>query len=143
MMFFSALISALVLSVTQTLALAAPGDAEDLVREDRIKVFLYAAPAFWQEVAVDAYRDACTNLDNNLIDGSVQSILVGGHDIVSVLQRKDSWYCTFYDNYGCIGDGDPAATLVVADGVNNLQSVNKTNIHAFRCRLEDDRYFDK
>jgi hypothetical protein len=46
--------------------LAADDLAEDLVREDRIKVFLYAAPAFWQEVGVDAYKDICTNLGNNL-----------------------------------------------------------------------------
>lgn len=42
------------------------GASDDIVRSDRIKVFLYAAPAFWQEVAVDAYKDMCTDLDNNL-----------------------------------------------------------------------------
>lgn len=45
------------------------GAAGNLVSEDRIKVFLFAAPAFWQEVAVDAYKNACVNLDNNLFVG--------------------------------------------------------------------------
>jgi hypothetical protein len=39
---------------------------EDAVREDRIKVFLFAAPAFFSEVAVDGWKDACVSLDNNL-----------------------------------------------------------------------------
>lgn len=36
------------------------------VSEDRIKVFLFASTAFWSEVAVDAYKNACIDLDNNL-----------------------------------------------------------------------------
>ena len=42
------------------------GAADDIVRSDRIKVFLYAAPAFFQEVTIDAYKDSCTDLDNSL-----------------------------------------------------------------------------
>lgn len=87
---------------------------EDLVREDRIVVFLFAAPAFWKEVTINAYKNACIHLDNNLfvssleavtrgsnsissIDGNAQSILIGGHTPRMVLKRKDDWYCTFYE----------------------------------------------
>jgi hypothetical protein len=54
------------------------GAAGNLVSDDRIKVFLFAAPAFWQEVAIDAYKDACVNLDNNLF----------------VYQLISLWHCT-------------------------------------------------
>lgn len=30
------------------------------------------------------------------IDGSVQSVLVGGHDVASVIKRDDSWSCRFF-----------------------------------------------
>lgn len=50
-------------------------EAEDLVREDRIKVFLYAAPAYWREVAVDGYKDTCTALTNNLFVYSVDTLI--------------------------------------------------------------------
>ena len=40
--------------------------AGSFVSPDRIKVFLFAAPAFWQEVAIDAYKNVCIDLDNNL-----------------------------------------------------------------------------
>jgi hypothetical protein len=59
--FFSTLV--LLLLVCRAAAVVAD---DDLVREDRIKVFLYAKPAFWSEVAIDAYKDVCTHLDNNL-----------------------------------------------------------------------------
>lgn len=31
------------------------------------------------------------------IDGRVQSILVGGHDVSAVLSRDDYWYCQFFE----------------------------------------------
>ena len=31
------------------------------------------------------------------IDGRVQSILVGGHDVTAVLKRDDYWYCQFFE----------------------------------------------
>ena len=40
--------------------------ADDAVREDRIKTFLFAMPAFFSEVAVDAPNNTCVSLDNNL-----------------------------------------------------------------------------
>jgi hypothetical protein len=55
--------------------------AEDLVREDRIKVFLYAAPAYWREVAVDAYRDTCTTLTNNLFVFTLVAPMRGIDDV--------------------------------------------------------------
>jgi hypothetical protein len=135
MMLISTLFCTLSLFVTCSLG-TTPGANEELVRSDRIKVFLYAAPAFWQEVAVDALKDTCTDLDNNLIDGMVQSILIGGRDVLGVLARTDNWYCTFYDNYDC--EGDTADTLTVGDGVNNLASSNWTGIHALKCSIENE-----
>jgi hypothetical protein len=44
--------------------------ADDLVTKGRIKVQLFAAPAFVSEVSVDAYDDQCLSLDNNLYDTS-------------------------------------------------------------------------
>ena len=40
--------------------------ANDLVSDNRIKVFLFASPGFWSTSAIDAYKDACAHLDNNL-----------------------------------------------------------------------------
>jgi hypothetical protein len=40
--------------------------ADDLVTKQRIKVQLFAAPAFVSEVSVDAYHMQCLSLDNNL-----------------------------------------------------------------------------
>ncbi|KAF1998761.1 hypothetical protein P154DRAFT_243824 [Amniculicola lignicola CBS 123094] len=106
--------------------------SEDTVREDRIKVFLFAEPAFFSEVAVDGWKDACVSLDNNLIDGSAQSILIGGHSVPAVYNRTDNWYCNFWDNYSCVGPD--TAKLTFADGVNNLASVGwHTKIHAVQC----------
>lgn len=65
MMFLSTLFATLSLLITHSFG-ATTGATDELVRDDRIKVFLYAAPAFWQEVAVDAFKDTCTDLDNNL-----------------------------------------------------------------------------
>jgi hypothetical protein len=50
------------------LLLALPGLAlaDDLVTKGRIKVQLFAAPAFVSEVSVDAYHMQCLSLDNNL-----------------------------------------------------------------------------
>lgn len=45
---------------------AAPAFADDLVTSNRIKVQLFAAPAFVSEVSVDAYHNQCLSLDNNL-----------------------------------------------------------------------------
>ncbi|CBX90648.1 hypothetical protein LEMA_P056820.1 [Plenodomus lingam JN3] len=124
---------------TTTLLLAlgaglATGD--DTVTSGRIKVQLFAAPGYLSEVSVDAYNNVCLSLDNNLIDGLVQSILVGGHDVATVLQRNDSWNCRFYDNYDCEGDMD--TYLTVPDGVNNLGSYGwATRIHGLRCRNFD------
>jgi hypothetical protein len=93
--------------------------AGDTITQNRIKVQLFAAPSFLSEVSVDAYNNQCLSLDNNLfvppiparcgsewgggglmeyrIDGRVQSILVGGHDVATVLQRDDYWNCKFYE----------------------------------------------
>ncbi|KAH7131842.1 hypothetical protein B0J11DRAFT_428007 [Dendryphion nanum] len=125
-----------ILSTAGLLALYAQGAAGGLVSNDRIKVFLFAAPAFWQEVAVDAYKNVCIDLDNNLIDGRVQSILIGGHSVPEVMSRDDSWYCTFYDNYDCIGDVN--GTMIFSAGVNNLRSVGwQKKIHALMCQIEN------
>jgi hypothetical protein len=56
-----ALSSAALLLMSATLAAA-----DDLVTKGRIKVQLFAAPAFVSEVSVDAYNDQCLSLDNNL-----------------------------------------------------------------------------
>ncbi|KAF2257880.1 hypothetical protein CC78DRAFT_587866 [Lojkania enalia] len=115
--------------------------ADDPVREDRIKVFLFASPAYFADSAVDVYKDACTSLAGTLIDGKVSSFLVGGRDIPTVLNRTDDWYCIFYDNYNCSGDEDDDETLVFADGVNNLESVGwEGNIHSVECHIENDGY---
>jgi hypothetical protein len=53
-------------TVLAGLSLSVYGASDDLVGNDRIKVFLFAKPAFWSEVAVDAYNNVCIDLDNNL-----------------------------------------------------------------------------
>lgn len=107
--------------------------ADDTVTAGRIKVQLFAEPSFVSEVSVDAYNNQCLSLDNNLIDSRVQSILVGGHDVATVLRRDDYWTCRFYDNYSCTGNIDEY--LTVPDGVNNLGSIGwGTRIHGLRCR---------
>ena len=40
--------------------------ANDAVNENRIKVFLFAEPAFYSEVQVDAANNTCVTLQNNL-----------------------------------------------------------------------------
>ena len=40
--------------------------ASDMIASNRIKVQLFAAPAFFSEVSVDAYNNQCLSLDNNL-----------------------------------------------------------------------------
>jgi hypothetical protein len=35
--------------------------------------------------------------DFRRIDGRVQSVLVGGHDVGAVLNRVDYWYCQFFE----------------------------------------------
>lgn len=77
--------------------LAGSAAADEMVTSGRIKVQLFAAPGYLSEVSVDAYNNICLSLDNNLIDGLVQSILVGGHDVATVLQRDDFWNCRFYE----------------------------------------------
>ncbi|KAH7382367.1 hypothetical protein DE146DRAFT_668606 [Phaeosphaeria sp. MPI-PUGE-AT-0046c] len=105
--------------------------ADDLVTKTRIKVQLFAGPAFVSEVSVDAYHKQCLSLDNNLIDGRVQSFLIGGHDVATVLQRDDYWNCKFFDNYECRENNE---VLTVPDGVNNLASIDwGTRIHGLRC----------
>jgi hypothetical protein len=155
--------------------------AGDIITSLRIKVQLFAAPAFFSEVSVDAYNNLCLSLDNNLylaplrfalvmpacphvqywrarrIDGRVQSILVGGHDVAAVLARDDYWYCQFfecvaprpvtpapvtihwhsYSNYDCTADNKDKF-LTFADGVNNLASIDwGTRIHSLRCYNQD------
>lgn len=85
---------------TLLLACAGIAAADDTVTRGRIKVQLFAAPSYLSEVSVDAYNNICLSLDNNLIDGLVQSILVGGHDVATVLARDDYWNCRFYE-YDC------------------------------------------
>ena len=109
--------------------------ADDLVTRTRIKVQLFAAPAFVSEVSVDAYSQQCLSLDNNLIDGRIQSILIGGHDVSTVLKRDDAWMCRFFDNYDCSTNDDKKDCLVIPDGVNNLDSIGwGTRIHSLMCR---------
>ncbi|RMZ73429.1 hypothetical protein GMOD_00007937 [Pyrenophora seminiperda CCB06] len=123
---------------TLLLAWASLGAADDTITAGKIKVQLYAAPSFLSEVSVDAYNNQCLSLDNNLIDGRVQSILVGGHDVATVLARDDYWNCRFYDNYDCEGDKDMDQYLMIADGANNLGSIGwGTRIHGLKCRNMD------
>lgn len=48
------------------LACANVATASDMIVDNRIKVQLFAAPAFFSEVSVDAYNGMCLSLDNNL-----------------------------------------------------------------------------
>jgi hypothetical protein len=48
------------------LACANVAIASDMIAPNRIKVQLFAAPAFFSEVSVDAYDGQCLSLDNNL-----------------------------------------------------------------------------
>ena len=48
------------------LACATVASASDMIAANRIKVQLFAAPAFFSEVSVDAYDGQCLSLDNNL-----------------------------------------------------------------------------
>lgn len=114
------------------LALTGLAIANDFVANDRIKVFLYGGVAFCAEVSVDMANDTCHGLDNNLIDGMVFSALIGGNDVGTVLKRDDSWYCIFYDNYGCTGDDDNR--MFIPGGDNNLQTSGWHNrVHGLRC----------
>jgi hypothetical protein len=54
---------AILLSV---LACANVAVADDMIANNRVKVQLFAAPAFFSEVSVDAYNNQCLSLDNNL-----------------------------------------------------------------------------
>ncbi|KAF2877273.1 hypothetical protein BDV95DRAFT_481777 [Massariosphaeria phaeospora] len=109
--------------------------ADDPVTEGRIKVFLFASPAFFAEVAVDAQRDKCVSLYNNLIDSKVQSVLVGGHDVAAVSRRRDYWYCVFYNNYEC--RGEEADMLMFPDGINNIAGDQwEARIHSLRCSVD-------
>ncbi|KAF2656153.1 hypothetical protein K491DRAFT_597531 [Lophiostoma macrostomum CBS 122681] len=127
------------LSTLGLLSLCGLGATQNhLVDDQHIKVFLFAYPAFWSQVAVDAPKDVCVDLDNNMIDGRVQSALVGGFDVASVMNRTDNWYCTFYDNYDC--EGDVNSTLVFSAGVNDLRSANwQDKVHGILCTIENDQ----
>jgi hypothetical protein len=57
-------IPALVSSIV--LALCTAASADDTVSETRIKVFLFAEPAFYSQVQVDAVNNTCVSLQNNL-----------------------------------------------------------------------------
>jgi hypothetical protein len=63
------------------LALIGLAAADDLVTKGRIKVQLFAAPAFVSEVSVDAYNDQCLSLDNNLYDAR-NAPICGGYVVV-------------------------------------------------------------
>jgi hypothetical protein len=70
-----ALASTLALALA-VFALATLAAADDLVTKGRIKVQLFAAPAFVSEVSVDAYHDQCLSLDNNLYDSRFALLLL-------------------------------------------------------------------
>ncbi|ORY05812.1 hypothetical protein BCR34DRAFT_42653 [Clohesyomyces aquaticus] len=102
---------------------------------DVIRVFLFAAPAFFQASEVDAPNGVCVSLMNNLIDGRTSSILIGGPDIPTVWKRKDDWKCTFFDNYECESGAD--RNLTFTDGVNSLGGIGwQTKIHGVKCELD-------
>jgi hypothetical protein len=52
--------------LSSVLACANVATASDMIADNRIKVQLFAAPAFFSEVSVDAYNNQCLSLDNNL-----------------------------------------------------------------------------
>ncbi|KAK7187789.1 hypothetical protein DPSP01_010837 [Paraphaeosphaeria sporulosa] len=106
------------------------------VATDHIRVFLFGQTSYFSEVAVDVRNNTCLSLDNNLIDGKVQSVLVGGHNIWDVYQRNDEWYCILYDNFDCTGS--EASMITVAGGTNNLATAGWGNrVHGLRC-INDD-----
>ena len=66
MMLVSPLVSTL-LSTLVIFFLTGLGTADYLVDDNHIIVFLYAHPAFWAQVAIVAPKDACVDLDNNML----------------------------------------------------------------------------
>lgn len=58
--------SPLLAILSLALACAHVATAGDTITDFRIKVQLFAAPAFFSEVSVDAYNNQCLSLDNNL-----------------------------------------------------------------------------
>jgi hypothetical protein len=103
-------------------------------------------------------------ISDSRIDGRVQSLLVGGHDVATVLRRDDFWNCQFFEyvcalrqsletrgkgreannihsNYDCkANDGcsDSDDCLVIPDGVNNLASKGwGTRIRSLMCKNWD------
>lgn len=52
--------------LSSVLACANVALGSDMIADNRIKVQLFAAPAFFSEVSVDAYNNQCLSLDNNL-----------------------------------------------------------------------------
>ncbi|PVI04502.1 hypothetical protein DM02DRAFT_179289 [Periconia macrospinosa] len=122
------------------LALLGLVSADPVVTSDKIKVFLFGAPAFYSEVGVDVRNNTCLSLDNNLIDGRVKSVLVGGHDVWLVQARKDQWYCVLWDNYDCQGTNDQR--LFVPGGENNLGTAGwGSRVHGIQCfNPGDDDY---
>jgi hypothetical protein len=71
--------------------------ADDLVTKTRIKVQLFAAPAFVSEVSVDAYHMQCLSLDNNLYVGHFMEEIRYGEKWEGVLTayvQQDRWPCT-------------------------------------------------
>ncbi|EAT78943.1 hypothetical protein SNOG_13496 [Parastagonospora nodorum SN15] len=65
-----------------------------------------ALPPFLALLALAAADDLVTTMGASKIDGRVQSLLVGGHDVATVLRRDDYWNCRFFDNYDCIETDD-------------------------------------
>ncbi|CAI6337150.1 unnamed protein product [Periconia digitata] len=114
------------------LLLAIVAADDPVVTSDKIKVFLFGAPAFYSEVGVEVRNNTCLSLDNNLIDGRVKSALVGGHDVLSVQARTDRWYCVLWDNYDCQGENE--SRLFVPGGENNLMSAGwGSRVHGVQC----------
>jgi hypothetical protein len=54
------------LCILTALSLIGCATADDVVGNDRIKVFLFGAVAFGLEVSVDMLNNTCHGLDNNL-----------------------------------------------------------------------------
>ncbi|KAF2181327.1 hypothetical protein K469DRAFT_589910 [Zopfia rhizophila CBS 207.26] len=105
------------------------------VTENMIKVWLFAQPAYWQGLSIDVPLRNCVSLSNNLIDGKVQSILVGGATVPEVLKRRDKWVCEFYDEYDC---GDDDKLFSTGDGIYSLQSGGWwAKIHGVKCWVGD------
>lgn len=62
--------------------------ADDIVTKGRIKVQLFAAPAFVSEVSVDAYHNMCVSLDNNLYGNC---ILRDGEYVLTCAESTDAY----------------------------------------------------